>query len=349
MNNKNNFLVISLLSVAGWSSAWAYDSTDDAEVANERNSSEYAQQGIRAGSFVVMPKLDIDNQYDTNIYRQDKSLNPADSYIAHFKPGFNVYSDWSRHALNFNFDSDISQYANQGAQNNYEDIFTRLEGRLDILRDSHLDTGFNYNSVHEDRGSPDQVAGRGPTFYDSKAIDAFYTHKLNRVSVKAGLDAIRYDYQNVETSLNTVLAMKARSHWEYMPSVRLGYEIQPEYEAYVKFLYKEADYDSLVLSNGAGTAFNRNSSGYNALAGFAFDLTELITGDMSVGYLQRSYVDSRLQNISGIPEEMFCFLWILLPVLPWPREKSVLQLESLRQPGVIRHLYFHCFQSFLRG
>ncbi len=301
MNNKHNFWLVSLLSVASLgSNAWAFDSKDDAEVVKERQNSEYIPKGLHVGSFTVMPKLDIDNQYDTNIYKQDKSLNPTDSYVAHFRPGFNVRSGWSRHALNFMLDTDITEYANHGDLNNYEDVFTRLDGRLEVVRDSHLDTGFNFNSVHEDRGSPDQIAGRGPTFYDTKALDSFYTHKLNRLAVKAGLDTIRYDYQDVSTSQNTVLAMSSRNHWEHAPSIRLSYEIQPEYEAFVKFVYKEADYDGLVLSNGAGVAYNRNSTGYNALAGFAFDVTDLITGDMSVGYLQRSYVDSRLQSISGI-------------------------------------------------
>lgn len=300
MYKKNSLLAVSLLSVASCTTVLAYDSKDDAQVDKERQSSEYAKVGIRARSFIISPKLDFDNQYDSNIFKQDKRLNPVDSYVAHFKPGVNVRSDWNRHALNLMFDSDFTQYASQGGLNNYQDMFTRLDGRLDVARDSHLDAGFNYNSIHEDRGSPDQIAGKGPTFYDTKAIDAFYTHKLNRMSVKAGLDTIRYDYQDVLTSLNSVLAMSTRNHWEYLPSVRLGYEIQPEYEAYVKLIYKEADYDSFVRSSGSGIAHNRNSSGYNVLGGLAFEMTELVTGDMSVGYLQRSYVDSRLQDISGI-------------------------------------------------
>lgn len=300
MNKNSNLLVASLLSVASCGAALAYDSKDDAEAAKERQSSAYARQGIRVNSFIVSPKLDVDNQYDTNIYKQDRSRNPVDSYVAHFKPGLIARSDWSQHALNLKFDTDFTQYATQGEQNNYQDMFTRVDGRLDVLRDSHLDAGFNYNSTHEDRGSPDQTAGTAPTFFDTKAIDAFYTHKLNRVSVKAGLDTIRYDYQDLLTSVNTLLAMSSRDHWEYAPSIRLGYEIQPEYEGYLKFVYKKADYDSLVLSNGAGTAYNRNSSGFNALGGLAFELTSLITGDMSVGYLQRSYVDPRLSSISGI-------------------------------------------------
>ncbi len=300
MHKKNKLLIISLLSISSCGTALAYDSKDDAKVNEERQGSEYEKQGIRAGSFIVSPKLDIDNQYDSNIYKRDKRLDSVDSYVAHFKPGLNLRSDWSRHALNLQFDSDLTQYASQGSQNNYEDMFTRVDGRLDVVRDSHLDVGFSYNSIHEDRGSPDQITGKAPTFYDTKAIDAFYTHKLNRVSVRAGLDTTRYDYQDVLTSLNSVLAMSTRNHWEYMPSVRLGYEIQPEYEAYVKLVYKEADYDSLTRSSGSGVVYNRNSSGYNALGGLAFEMTELVTGDMSIGYLQRSYVDARLPNISGI-------------------------------------------------
>lgn len=283
MNKNNSFLIISLLSIVSGGNVLADDG-----------------QGLRAGAFTISPKLDVGNEYDTNIYRRDEKLGTVDSYIAHFKPGLNIRSDWSRHALNFKFDSDLTLYANQGDQNNYQDIFTRLDGRLDVVRNSYLDAGFTYNSVHEDRGSPDQITGKGPTFYDTKGIDAFYTHKLNRLSVKGGLDTIRYDYQDLLTSLDTVLRMSSRNRWEYAPSIRLGYELRTGYEAFVKLVYKEIDYDDLVLSNGAGTAFNRNSSGYNVLGGLAFDLTDLISGDVSVGYLQRSYEDASLGNISGI-------------------------------------------------
>jgi hypothetical protein len=302
MNKKNNLLIVSMLSVASSGNAWAYDTKDDAEVVKERQSAEYAAQGIHAGAFTISPKMDMTNQYDSNIYKQDRTLRKeTDSYVAHFKPGVDVRSNWNQHALGLNFDSDITQYGTQGSQNNYEDLRTRLDGRLDVVRDSHLDAGFSYNSLHEDRGSPDQIAGLTPTFYDTKNIDAFYSHKLNRVSIKGGGDANRYDYEDVLTSINGApLLMTTRNHWEYAPSIRLGYEIQPEYEAFVKFIYKRADYDVRTRSSGAGTAYDRDSNGYNALGGLAFDLTDLLTGDMSVGYLQRSYDDSRLSEISGI-------------------------------------------------
>lgn len=297
---KVSLLIVSMLGSGGGDYAIAYDSKDDAEVDAARERTAYLPQGIKAGGFMIFPKLDINNEYDSNIYRRDKNLGTVDSYIAHFSPGFDVKSNWNQHALNFSFDSNFAIFSAQSNQNYFQDIFTRLDGRVDVWRGSFMDAAFSFNSIHEDRGSPDQVAGKTPTFYDTKDMQWFYTHKFNKVSIKGGLDAERYDYQDNTTSLGTILKMSSRSRWEYLPSIRLGYEIQPEYEAFVKFTYKDVDYDTLVLSNGAGTAFQRDSHGYNALGGMAFDLTGLITGDVSVGYLSRTYDDARLPNISGV-------------------------------------------------
>lgn len=277
-----------------------FESGDDTEVNTERQAAAYMPVGIQAGSFGIFPKLDVINEYDSNIYRRDRALGETGSYIARFRPGFGVKSNWSRHRLDFKFDSDFALYGTQPSGNDYQDIFTRLDGRLDLLANSFSTLAFSFNRLHENRGSPDQVTGSTPTIYDTKGIEWYYNHKFNRVSFKGGMDAMRYDYQNTPSSTGGLLLMSTRSHWEYMPTVRLGYEIQPEYEAYLKFIYMNDSYDSLVLSNGAGPAFDRNSEGYNALAGMAFDLTGLLTGDVSVGYLHRNYDDPALPSISGM-------------------------------------------------
>ena len=299
MNKKKriNVLFIGLISCG---SALAYDTNDDSDITKERQISGYEQQGIHAGAFTILPKLDFTNEYNSNIYYRDKSLGTVDSYIAHFKPGVQANSNWNRHALNFKLDTDLALYATQPNNNDYNNIFTKLDGRVDVLRNSHFDAAFGYNYLTESRGAPDQIAGVTPTIYDTKVIDTFYTHTLNRVVAKTGLNAIRYDYQDVSSSLGTTLLMSTRNHWLYSPEIRLGYLIQPEYEAFVRFVYTEVDYDTLVRANGAGRAYQRNSTGYNVLGGMAFDVTGLITGDASIGYIQRNYVDPALPEISGV-------------------------------------------------
>ena len=293
--NIVNILLVSMFSFSG--AALAYDSSDDATISKERSKSDYLQQGIHAGSFTILPKFDFKNEYITNVYYKNKNI--SDSYIAHYKPGFNINSNWNRHALNLAVDSDLTQYSFQGDRNDYQNVQTKLDGRLDTVRDSHFDTSFGYNKLTENRGSPDQISALTPTIYDTKVIDSFYKHQFNRISTKFGLNATRYDYDDVLTGAGATLQMHTRNRWMYTPEIRLGYFIQPEYEAFVKFEYKEAAYDTAVRSNGLGAGINRNSTGYNATTGLAFELSDLVTGDISVGYIERTFENALLKTLSG--------------------------------------------------
>ncbi len=269
----------------------------------DRQTAQYLQQGKYLSSFLVLPSFDISEQYNSNIFYTDKSNTtnpPKSSYVTHYRPGLIAQSNWNRHALQVNFDADIAQYDILPKQTDYNDFHNSLKGRLDVVRDSHFDGSLAYNSIHENRYSPDQTNGKGPTFYSNSIIDTFYTHKLNRLSFNGGINAQDYTYQDVPTSTNLILKMSTRSHKEYLPSLRIGYEIQPGYEAFVKVLYKQAQYDQKVLTNGSGIAYDRNSTGYNFLGGMAFDLTDLLSSDVSFGYIERSYVDTRLPTIAGI-------------------------------------------------
>jgi hypothetical protein len=266
----------------------------------EHSISDYTSNNIRVGAFTIAPKLTQGNEYSSNIYYRDSYYGKTDSYIAHFKPGVAAASNWNRHSLKLLVDTDFALYATQGDHNDYNHVMTKLDGRFDVLKDSHFDGTFGYNYLTETRGSPDQIAGLNPTIYSTYVIDGFYTHTLNRMNIKAGTNAIRYDYQNVLTSLGTSLQMDTRNRWEYAPEIRIGYLIQPEYEAFAKLQYIKADYDTLTLTNGSGPAYDRNSQGYNALAGLAFDMTGLITGDVSMGYIERYYQSSVFQTVAGV-------------------------------------------------
>ncbi len=294
-------LVLPILVVSYSSNTFSYERKQDAGGIEGGQLSSFAAQGIRRGSFILYPKLSIDQEYDSNIFKQDKLIGEVDSYVVHFKPGFLLTSDWSRHLLSLSVDTDITQYSTQGDANNYEEVFVDLTARLDVLRDSYLDAAFNYTSLHEDRGSPDQVGGSTPTVYDEKRIDLAYMHKFNRVSVKPAMLLLRADYEDTPTTSGLGdLKASTRSRWEYAPALKVSYEIQSGYEAFAEFKWREVSYDTAVVSGLSTNEFQRNSSGYNALAGIDFDLTNLVTGDISVGYLYRNYDDARLPTISGL-------------------------------------------------
>ena len=48
------------------------------------------------------------------------------------------------------------------------------------------------------------------------------------------------------------------------------------------------------------SSFQRDSTGGYAKAGTSFEFTRLLTGDISVGYAVRDYVDPRLDRLQGL-------------------------------------------------
>ena len=48
------------------------------------------------------------------------------------------------------------------------------------------------------------------------------------------------------------------------------------------------------------SGFQRDSSGGYAKAGTSFEFTRLLTGEISIGYAARNYVDPRLNRLQGL-------------------------------------------------
>lgn len=301
------FCIATVLGTSLCSSVLAYETRESSDVKKERQGSSYDAKGIRLGAFDFHPLMAFGSEYDSNIFKRN-SANEVASYVAHFQPGFMMASDWSRHAFNASVKTDLTVFTSQPKNNNYQDVFVSLDGRLDILKDSFFEASYNFNSIHEDRGSADQAGGITPTFYNVNYLNLSYQHKFNRLKLEPEFSVSRYDYQDTLTSLGFSLQNHTRNRWEYKPSMRVGYELKPGYEAFTKFTWLSVDYNEEVITGYANTvlngapiqSFDRNSSGYNILAGMEFDLTDLITGDVSIGYLSRDYADNQLQSISGV-------------------------------------------------
>src|SRR5512144_3388111 len=52
--------------------------------------------GIRAGSFLIYPKLGVDGTYNDNVFATNH--NVKDDFITDIKPEVSVESDWANHA-----------------------------------------------------------------------------------------------------------------------------------------------------------------------------------------------------------------------------------------------------------
>lgn len=280
--------------------ALAVPSLADAQSSESRTSTvadrprpELDPLGIRQGSFLLYPSIDLTSEYNDNVFATN--TNEIDDVIFTVSPGLRVTSDWSNHLLQFQGSGDLVRYMDNEKED-HDDFSLRANGRLDIQRDTNASSALSYQKLAEDRGSVDDVNGSEPTEYTVAMAEAGLFHRWNRVSVNGDFSFTQRDFDDVPTSTGTKINNDDRDRDEFRYSVRGGYEIVPEYEAYAEFIYNTVNYHDAVDDNG----LDRDNDGYEIRAGARVDLTALMFGDVYVGYFSRDYDDPSLKTLDGV-------------------------------------------------
>lgn len=258
----------------------------------DRPKPEYEPVGGRVGSFFIYPKAELESRYDSNIFATENDTEG--DFIGVFSPQILIESDWSQHALNATAGADVGRHAEFDSED-YEDAFAGLDGRLDVLRSTTLFADLNAARLHEDRGSPDDVNGETPTvFYDYDAgLNA--THQFSRIALLGDARYRYLDYEDVESSTGATINNDDRDRGIATAGGRVGYEIVPDYLAFLRGEYNNRDYTAELDDGGV----NRDSQGYNLGVGTQFRLSGITRGELSVGWQQQFYEDSSLEDFSG--------------------------------------------------
>lgn len=260
------------------------------ETVTTRQRAEVIPLGARVAGFILFPKLSLEESYNDNIFSTESAKQ--DDFITVVRPEFALRSDWANHAFNVGGDARIGRYADFGAED-YEDINVDADGRFDISRDIYLFGGVGYSQLHEGRGSPDDVRGSEPTEYDVLRGNVRYFHKINRVSFRADAAARKLNFDDVPTSTGALIDNDDRDRTETDLSLRTAYEVVPEYEAFIRGTVNDRSYDHL----GTGDNLDRDSHGFEVVAGISMDFGGVTFGNFFVGWAQQYYGDTALEDI----------------------------------------------------
>ena len=261
--------------------------------AEQKRVDAIAPLGLPVSGFELFPFFGVGEEFNDNIFKSE--ILSLDDFITHISPGFKANSNWNRHLVSLNVNSDLAFYAAHTGEN-YQDVTVDFKSRLDVLRNSALNFSTFFGALHENRDSIDQRGAIEPTTYTVLDLDTFYKHKFNRFSLLGAVDVSRRDYDNVKLITGTERDNQDRNRWDYNPSIRFSYEIQPQYDAFIKVRYTKVNYDQIKDNSG----LERSSQGGDAVLGLEFDATGLITGDVALGYQYRAYDDANLETIQGL-------------------------------------------------
>jgi len=256
----------------------------------ERPKPELDPLGVRAGSFLIFPKVELGTSYDDNVFATEN--NKEGDFLFQVLPTVTVQSDFSRHALKFSAGADVGRYADQTSEN-YIDYFFTGGGRFDITGDSFLVGDVSYRKLHEDRGDPDSpTAASEPIEFARTNAELAYQQRFNRVTGRIGVGAENEDYDDVTSITGRTLNQDNRDKWAYSATGQVGYDLYPGYQPFLRFTFTRTEYDEGIVKPDSDT--------YEAVVGTTVDLTNLLTGEIFVGYLSRSYDESQFKDFTGL-------------------------------------------------
>ena len=294
--NRDWPTLLSAVAVATLAGSWSVGAMAqeprEGESVFQRARPDYDPLGVRAGSFVIFPQIEIGESYDDNIFA-DKN-DEDDDFITVVAPQATAESDWGRHALNLSAGALAGFYLDHNDED-YIDGFATADGRLDVVRGTQLLGGLGWRHLHEDRGSPDSPTNaKEPVEYENLFASVGAVRSLGRISARIDGILDRLEFHDVDANGGGHIEEDDRDRTQYSLIGRVGYEYLPNTDAFVQVTGRFREYDEL---NAAGE--DRSSQGYAAVVGTELNFTPKVTGEVFAGYQYTTYDDEAFDDVAS--------------------------------------------------
>jgi hypothetical protein len=255
----------------------------------------FAAVGLRAGAFDLYPAVELSGGYNTNPGQSSQGQGAAVFVVA---PELKVQSNWSRHELKADLRGNYTAFTPEQTPKLSRPYFNgKIDGRIDVTRDTRIDLSGGLLLSTDNPGSPNVQADlvRLPIF-TTLSGGAGLGQRFNRLDLSLKGEVARTVYQNSELTDGTSASNDDRNFNQYGGKLRGGYEISSNI---MPFAELEADTRVHDLKTDF-SGFQRDSDGVTGKGGVAFKLTDLLTGEIAVGYTKRVYEDARLAEVQGL-------------------------------------------------
>ena len=302
--------------------------------------------GDYAGGFLIKSAVELSGGYDTN---PGRLAEPHGSPFYVVAPEFLAVSDWERHALVADLRGSFTGYGNQlpptidGAVSpaptdiDRPNFIGHVDGRLDVTHDLRLTAQTRLLVATDNPGSPNIQAGlaRYP-IYTTLGGTFGVDQNFNRLQLSAGGTVDRTSYQQSKLTDGTMSSNDDRDFNQYGGVGRVSYELTPGVKPFGEIEGDTRVHDLTFDRSG----FQRDSSGGYAKAGTSFEFSRLLTGEISVGYAARNYVDPRLDRLQGLLTSA-SLIWSATPLTTarFYADTQIAETTLSGTSGVLVHTY----------
>jgi hypothetical protein len=289
MQTLRSLISVVLLTAVFAGQSWAQD-IDAPVTVTSRNRADYDATGLPTGGLRLYPTLALEFLSNSNV------LATKDGEISDFavlvKPGFEFRSDWTRHAFAVGADATIARYDDLDSED-YDDYALWTRG-LWNFSNARLTGGLRYDDAHEPRTSPNARLGLELTEFSTGSLNLAYHYQPARFFVQPKLRHRQLEYDSTPTP-DGVIDNSDRDRDSTELSLRLGYDVSPDYSVFAEARSTQVDYDQPIDNDG----FVRDSDGFQLVFGSLIGLSDMVFGELHVGYLDWEYDDPRFAPTDG--------------------------------------------------
>lgn len=263
----------------------------------ERARPDYDPLGIRAGAFLIYPRLALTAGYSNNVFLTEGDAT-GDGY-ARIAPSIAAVSDWSRHALYASAGGNFRRFLD-AARANESNYNMRARGRLDVSRTTTLTVEGQAARLHETPFSGElEAVDLGISSYDYNGVGVRAQTQVGRGRLTGSIARAEYDFRPLRFAAGATLDQAERNRVIQSAAVRGEYALSTSLALFGQLTVADTAYDH-ALSSGLP---NRDSLGYRFLGGVNMDLSALLRGSIGLGYAIRDFDDARYDDVRGFSAE----------------------------------------------
>lgn len=257
-----------------------------------RDDTAYDPLGIRVGSFLMLPSVELRGGYTTNAAG---AAGGEPSFLSTVAPEVLFRSQWARHEATLTLRGAYDQYYDDETDDK-PTANVEATARLDLPAEWTLALRGGYDFALQSVSSPDFPDG---------ADHAPGVHTISGGSELAG--ELGHVVLELRTAFGTTIYEDAtagdvtidqsdRDNTQVEGAVRLGYEVVPGLVPFVETGASRRIYHRETDANG----IERSSTGIALRGGIAYDGAPVTTGELAIGWRQEDYDDQALSTLEAL-------------------------------------------------